>query len=106
MNPYNRYAATVAWVVLMCAGATGALGQADSRKPDTEWRGYNGGYDATRVSPLTKNDPKNVASLQEVVQFRLPDTMSFQHEPNMTSATHYVTTTINTYANDRRTESE
>ena len=58
MNPLNRYAAIVTWAVLTCAGATGALGQADSRKPDTEWRGYNGGYDATRFSPLTQIDPK------------------------------------------------
>ena len=64
MNPLNRYAAIVIWAVLTCAGATGALGQADSRKPDTEWRGYNGGYDATRFSPLTQIDTGTVAGLR------------------------------------------
>jgi alcohol dehydrogenase (cytochrome c) len=102
MNPLNRYA-IFTWAVLTCAGATGALGQADSRKPDTEWRGYNGGYDATRFSPLTQIDTKNVASLQEVARFRLPETMSFQSEPIMIGDTIYVTTRENTYAIDART---
>src|SRR4051812_12138673 len=103
MNRLNRSAAIVTWAVLTCAGVTGAVGQADSRKPNTEWQGYNGGYDATRFSPLTQIDTKNVASLQEVARFRIPETLSFQSEPVVIGDTIYVTTREHTYAIDART---
>ncbi len=103
MDHLNLSAAIVAWAVVTCAGPTGAVGQADSRKPDTTWQGYNGGYDATRFSPLTQIDTKNVASLEEVARFRIPETMSFQSEPVVIGDTIYVTTRENTYAIDART---
>ena len=103
VNHLNRFAAIVAWAVLMCAGTTGAVAQSEGPKPNTEWQQYNGGYDATRFSPLTQIDTKNVASLQEVARFRIPETMSFQSEPVVLGDTIYVTTRENTYAIDART---
>jgi alcohol dehydrogenase (cytochrome c) len=103
MNQLNRPAAIVTWAILTFAGVTGAFGQAGSRTPNTEWHGYNGGYDATRFSPLTQIDTNNVASLQEVARFRIPETMSFQSEPVVIGDTIYVTTRENTYALDART---
>ena len=103
MKPLNRSAAIITWALLTFAGTTAVFGQVDSRKPDTEWRGYNGGYDATRFSPLTQINTENVSSLQEIARFRLPETMSFQSEPVMIGDTIYVTTRENTYAIDART---
>ena len=37
-----------------------------------EWPAYNGGYDATRFSSLTRINTGNVASLAEVARFRFP----------------------------------
>jgi len=34
--------------MLTCGGVTNANAQVESQQADTEWRGYNGGYDATR----------------------------------------------------------
>ncbi len=70
---------------------------------DTPWPAFNGGYDATRYSPLTQIDTKNVASLREVARFHLPETLSFQSEVVVVGDTIYVTTRENTYAIDAKT---
>ncbi|WP_237684412.1 PQQ-binding-like beta-propeller repeat protein [Pseudaminobacter soli (ex Zhang et al. 2022)] len=102
MNNLNRSAAIVTWALLTCVGVP-TVGQADNQQPNTDWRGYNGGYDATRFSPLTQIDTKNVAILQELARFQIPETMSFQSEPVVIGDTIYVTTRENTYAIDART---
>jgi len=70
---------------------------------NTDWRSYNGGYDATRFSPLNQINTRNVASLREVARFKLPETMSFQCNPVVVGDLMYVTTLKNTYAVDART---
>jgi alcohol dehydrogenase (cytochrome c) len=69
----------------------------------SEWPAYNGGYDATRFSPVTQINTSNVASLTEVARFKLPETMAFQSGPVLIDGTLYVTTSTNTYAIDART---
>jgi hypothetical protein len=59
---------------------------------DTQWPGFNGGYDATRFSPLTQVDTTNVDTLREVARFRLLETLSFQSEPVVIGDTIYVRT--------------
>jgi len=90
----------------------------DARQPDTaeraadqpggmhsssQWPAYNGGFNATRFSPVTTINTGNVASLTEVARFRLPETMAFQSGPVLIDGTMYVTTSTNTYAIDART---
>ena len=70
---------------------------------DTNWPGYNGGYDATRFSPLTQIDAKNVETLQEVGRLKIPETLSFQCGPVVVGDTMYFTTVKSTYAADART---
>jgi alcohol dehydrogenase (cytochrome c) len=83
--------------------AFGAVAQTQSRPSEVQWAGYNGGYDATRFSPLAQINTSNVATLQEVARFRIPETMSFQSDPVVIGDTIYVTTRENTYAIDART---
>jgi hypothetical protein len=45
----------VALPVFACGFGTGAAGQGENRTSETEWRGYNGGYDATRFFRLRKS---------------------------------------------------
>jgi alcohol dehydrogenase (cytochrome c) len=90
-------------VVLASTGATRAAEESVHQKAHTAWLGYNGGYDATRFSPLTHINTKNVASLMEVGRFKIPETLSFQADPVVIGETMYVTTLHNTYAIDART---
>ena len=69
----------------------------------SEWPAYNGGYDATRFSSLTRINTRNVASLAEVARFKIPETTAFQSGPVLIDGTMYVTTATNTYAIDART---
>src|SRR3954468_8594786 len=92
----------LATIAFTCASATTAVAQVEPTQPDSEWPGYNGGYDATRFSPLTQINKENVASLQEVARFKIPETMSFQSGPVVIADTMYVTTLVNTYAIDAR----
>src|SRR4051812_27063036 len=68
-----------------------------------EWPSYNGGFDATRYSPVTQINIGNVASLTEIARFKLPETTAFQSGPVLIDGTIYVTTATNTYALDART---
>ena len=61
--------------------ATKAVSQSDTERSNGEWWQFNGGYDATRFSPLAKINTNNVGSLQEVARFKIPETMSFQSDP-------------------------
>src|SRR6476661_4109527 len=92
MNASHRIPAVAALSVLLSACATQPAGQADKG-----WQ-FNGGYDATRFSPLTQINTGNVASLQEVGRFRIPETMSFQSDAVVAGDTLYVTTRDSTYA--------
>ena len=77
--------------------------EAESSGADTEWLGYNGGYDAIRFSPLRQIDTTNVAKLKEVARFKIPETLSFQCNPIVVGDTMFVTTVKSTYAIDART---
>ena len=102
MNQIHHSLAILAMAILTCGGVTNASAQAESQKADTEWAAYNGGYDATRFSSLTQINKDNVASLQEVARFKIPEIMSFQSGPVVIGDTMYVTTLVNTYAIDAR----
>src|SRR6516165_3862126 len=78
--------------------ATKAVSQNDTQRSNGEWRQFNGGYDATRFSPFTQINSKNVGSLREVARFKIPETMSFQADPVVVGGMLYVTTLHNTYA--------
>ena len=77
--------------------------QPGGMRSSSEWPAYNGGYNATRFSPVTKINTANVASLTEVARFKLPETLAFQSGPVLINGTMYVTTATNTYAIDART---
>jgi alcohol dehydrogenase (cytochrome c) len=89
--------------VLVVAGATRAADAPARPAAESGWGGYNGGYDATRFSPLTQIDTKNVAKLREVGRLKIPETLSFQCGPVVVGDTMYVTTVKSTYAVDART---
>lgn len=80
--------------------------EAGGLRSRSEWPSYNGGFDATRYSPVTQINPGNVASLTEVARFKLPETTSFQSGPVLVDGTMYVTTATNTYALDARTAAQ
>ena len=105
-------------LVLVTTACSSRNASTDARSPDTaeraadqpggmhsssEWPAYNGGYNATRFSPVTQINTGNVASLTEVARFKLPETMAFQSGPVLIDGTMYVTTATNTYAIDART---
>src|SRR5690242_10443088 len=102
MNVTRRAAALAAIMLLALASAARAADGGANRAADTQWPGYNGGYDATRFAPLTQVDTKNVATLVEVGRFKLPETLSFQSGPVVVGDTLYVTTVKSTYAIDAR----
>jgi glucose dehydrogenase len=102
MHNIHRSIVILTMGILTCGGATNAAAQAESQKADTEWGGYNGGYDATNFSSLTQINKDNVASLQEVARFKIPEIMSFQSGPVVIGDIMYVTTLVNTYATDAR----
>ncbi len=77
--------------------------QSGAMASGAEWPSYNGGYDATRYSPLSHINTGNVASLVEAARFRLPETTAFQSGPVLIDGTMYVTTATSTYAIDART---
>lgn len=80
-----------------------APGQPGGMVSSSEWPAYNGGYNATRFSPVTQINTGNVTSLTEVARFKLPETMAFESGPVLIDGALYVTTATNTYAIDART---
>jgi alcohol dehydrogenase (cytochrome c) len=88
--------------MLLCLTLIGAAIAAD-HPADTGWPRFNGEYDATRFSPLTQIDTKNVATVVEVARFKIPETLSFQCGPVVVGDTMYITTVKSTYAIDART---
>src|SRR5262249_33319560 len=80
------------FIIMTLAGltfglATKAVSQGDTQKSHGEWRQYNGGYDATRFSPLTQINTNNIGSLREVARFNIPETTSFQADPVVVGGT-------------------
>jgi glucose dehydrogenase len=64
------------FIIMTLAGlafglATKAVSQSDTQRSNGEWRQFNGGYDATRFSPLTQINSNNVGSLREVARFKI-----------------------------------
>ena len=99
MNVFHRAGAIG---TLLCLTLTGAAIAAD-QPVDTGWPRFNGEYDATRFSPLTQIDAKNVGTMVEVARFKIPETLSFQCGPVVVGDTMYITTVTSTYAIDART---
>ena len=79
MNASHRFVAVAVLSLLISACATQTGDQSDQQRAGNGWQ-FNGGYEATRFSPLTQIHTGNVASLQEVGRFRIPETLSFQSE--------------------------
>jgi alcohol dehydrogenase (cytochrome c) len=97
---------TVGFTVAISALVRAQSPQPESSATDTDWLGYDGGYDATRFSPLTQIDTKNVAQLKEVARFQIPETLSFQCGPVVVGGSMFITTVTSTYAIDARTGKE
>jgi alcohol dehydrogenase (cytochrome c) len=93
----------VAVSLLAGCAVQGITQERGANAPDTDWPMFNGGYSAERFSPLKQIDATNVASLQEVARFNIPETLSFQSGPVVIGDTMYVTTLNSTYAIDART---
>ena len=102
MHASHRITAVAVLALFLSGCATNPAEQAARQQPDTGWQ-FNGGYDATRFSPLTQINTGNVATLQEVGRFRIPETLSFQSDVVVAGDTIYVTTRTSTYAIDART---
>jgi len=81
------------------------LPAADSRarSRSSNWLTFNGGYDGARYSELTQITPRNVANLDVLARYRLPETGSFQSGIVAVDGTLYFTTVNTTYAIDART---
>jgi alcohol dehydrogenase (cytochrome c) len=104
MDARHRFCAAAAmFLVISGAAAQQTTPQASGAQTVAQWPGYNGDYDATRFSPLKQIDTSNVASLQEVARFNIPETLSFQSNPVVIGDTMYITTVTSTYAIDART---
>jgi alcohol dehydrogenase (cytochrome c) len=97
-----RISSTFAAALCTALMSTTPTSQA-AQETDAGWAMYNGGYDGTRYSPLTQINTKNVASLQEVARFQIPETLSFQSNPVVVGDTMFITTLKSTYAIDART---
>ena len=100
-RPY--YSLVIVLAVFGCGMMLSETAEPKTGAPDTQWLGYNGGYDATRFSPLTQIDIKNVAKLKEIARFKIPETLSFQCGPVVVGDTMFITTVTSTYAIDART---
>src|SRR5215831_1978871 len=103
MSRVRDYFITMTLAGLIFGMATKAISQGDTHSSHGEWRQFNGGYNATRFSPLNQINTSNVGSLREVARFKIPETTSFQSDPVVVGGTLYVTTLHNTYAIDART---
>jgi len=93
----------VVLAVFGCGTMLSETAEPKADSPDTQWLGYNGGYDATRFSPLTQIDTRNVVQLKEVTRFKIPETLSFQCGPVVVGDTMFITTVTSTYAINART---
>lgn len=102
MYSSHRFVAVGTLALLVCACATPTRDRSEPQRAGSGWQ-FNGGYDATRFSPLTQIRAGNVASLQEVGRLRIPETLSFQSDVVVAGDTMYVTTLTSTYAADART---
>jgi alcohol dehydrogenase (cytochrome c) len=101
MNASHRSIAIAALSLLICSCATQTGNEVGDEQADRGWQ-FNGGFDATRFSPLTQINTGNVVGLREVGRFRIPETLSFQSEVVVAGETIYVTTLTSTYAVDAR----
>src|SRR5262245_66610088 len=75
-----------------------AISQDDPQRSHSEWPQFNGGYDATRFSPLSKINTNNVGSLREVARFNIPETTTFPADPVVVGGTLHVTILLNSCA--------
>ena len=80
-----------------------AADQPGGMHSSSEWPAYNGGYNATRFSPVTQINTGNVASLTEVARFKLPETTAFQVRPGA-DRWHDVRYDRHEYLRDRRSD--
>jgi alcohol dehydrogenase (cytochrome c) len=94
---------SVAVTLVLVSASIGRGADSPSGVAGDGWPGFNGGADATRFSPLTQIDTKNVASLAEVARFKSPETLSFQCGPVVVGDAMYITTVTSTYALDAKT---
>ncbi len=93
--------AALASLLSACANHPGE--DEENKKADKDWPVFNGGYHGTRFSTASQINTGNVASLEEVGRFNVPETLSFQAGPLMVGDTLYFTTVKGTYAIDART---
>src|SRR5437588_4001551 len=102
MKRIHQFMAITIVAIVTWGIATKTTAEPEKQRSDIGWPGFNGGYDATRFSALMQINVSNVASLQEIARFKIPETMSFQSDPVIVGDTIYVTTRVNTYSIDAR----
>lgn len=73
---------------------------------ETDWPGYNRTLPGDRFSPLTEINRSNVARLQSVCAYTLPEVTALQTGPIVVGGTMYFTTDTISYAIDAATCSE
>jgi alcohol dehydrogenase (cytochrome c) len=73
---------------------------------NADWPGYNRTLAGDRYSPLAQINPSNVANLQTVCSYRLPEVTSLQTGPIVISGMMYFTTDTISYAIDAATCAE
>jgi alcohol dehydrogenase (cytochrome c) len=70
------------------------------KTPPGDWPGYNRTLSGDRFSPLAQIDKSNVAKLQSVCSYTLPEVSALQTGPIVVAGTMYFTTETRSYAID------
>src|SRR6476661_6302480 len=109
MSPTRRLRTLVSASVLLATGASASSGYqaVPQRAADgSNWTTYNRTLAGDRYSPLAQIDRSNVARLDTLCSYTLPETSSLQTGPIVIGGTMYFTTDTISYAIDAGTCAE
>ncbi|MGH7540193.1 MAG: pyrroloquinoline quinone-dependent dehydrogenase, partial [Gemmatimonadota bacterium] len=105
MPPRRATPATLVSGIVALSACSG-LGSGASSAPPGDWPSYNRTLAGDRYSPLEQIDRANVARLQPVCTYTLPEVTSLQTGPLVISGVMYFTTDTISYAIDASTCAE
>src|SRR5207248_1468981 len=92
-----------ATLIAACHGTIATTPSAVEQIPAGDWPSYGRTAAGDRFSPLTQIDRANVARLQQVCTYVLPDVAALQTGPLVVDGTMYFTTDTISYAIDGAT---
>jgi alcohol dehydrogenase (cytochrome c) len=92
-----------ATLIAACHGTTATMPAVVERIPAGDWPSYGRTVAGDRFSPLTEIDRANVARLQQVCTYVLPEVAALQTGPLVVEGTMYFTTDTISYAIDGAT---